>query len=139
MATRPPKPREKESKVQRSVVVRLRRLGIKLIRRNVGARGWTDKQGRARVVMYGAKGQADLYGWEIATGRHWEIETKAKGEKPTEHQLAWLAECTRLGVVAFWGDNVNTIERVAEAVLAGGRIVWRDGCDYDIEMPTGKE
>lgn len=68
-------------------------------------------------------------------GRHWEVETKAAGEVPTEKQTEWLRECSRLGAVALWGDNVNDIERCVEAIVNGGFVVWGEGYDFWIEMP----
>jgi hypothetical protein len=32
-------------------------------------------------------------------------------------------------------DSANDAERVAQAILQGGRVVWLDGCEYMIEMP----
>lgn len=122
-------PREKESKVQSSIRVRLRRLGIVIHRRNTGA-----MRDGGRFVRFASPGQADLYGWITSTGQHIEIEVKRPGNRPTPRQLEWLKECTRLGAVAYWADNANTAERVAEAVLAGGEIVWGDGDDYDVVM-----
>ena len=113
-------PRESERKIQRSVVIRLRRLGIVLFRRNVMLARTED----GRKFSIEAAGRSDLYGWEIKTGRHWELETKAEGGKPTPKQIEWLKECTRLGAVAYWSDSANDIERVADAVLHGARIVW---------------
>jgi len=126
-------PREKENKIQKSTIVRLRRLGIVLHRRNAGAFAMDDGIHKRRWIRSGSKGMADLYGWVIRTGQHVEIEIKAKGNLPTEYQLAWLKECHRLGALAWWGDDVNVIERVAEAVLDGCKIVWLgDGSDYDV-------
>lgn len=138
-------PRERESKIQRSIVTRLARLGISLERHNVGAREWTDKSGRERLVPFGKPGQSDLYGMDWPTmqpwGRHWEIETKRPGKRPTVLQLTWLKLCHSRGAVAFWADSANVAEQVAEAILAGGRIVWRtepgyhpDGADFDVDM-----
>jgi hypothetical protein len=124
---------DRESKVQSSIRVRLRRLGIVLHRRNVAGFSATHN-GKSRWIQCGRKGQADLYGWEIKTGRHWEIETKRDGNKPTENQLEWLKECGQLGAIAFWADDANVAERVAEAILAGGHVAWREGCDFDVEM-----
>lgn len=128
-------PRERESKVQKSTIVRLRRLGIILYRRNAGAFAMDDGIHKRRFIRSGAKGMADLYGWVIKTGQHVEVEIKAKGNRPTELQLAWLKECGRLGAIAFWGDDVNLIERVAVAILSGGTLEWHDDGDFDILMP----
>jgi hypothetical protein len=131
-------PRERENKVQRSIRVRLARLGITLERRNVGARPWKDRTGRTRMVQFGRPGQSDLWGLDwpdiLPWARHWEIETKADGEVPTPLQTAWLKWCHQRGAVAFWSDSANIAEHVAEAIIAGGRIVWRDGYNYDVEI-----
>lgn len=121
-------PRERESKVQSSIRVRLRRLGVVLHRRNTGAM----REG-GRFIRFASPGQADLYGWDIRSGRHWEIEVKRPGNRPTPRQLEWLKECTRLGAVAYWADSVNIAERVAMAILDGCRIVWYENDDYDVE------
>jgi hypothetical protein len=122
-------PRERETKLVRSVRVRLRRLGIVLYRRNVMLARTAD----GRKFRVEAPGRSDLYGWHIKTAKHFEIEIKADGGKPTPKQIEWLKECARLGAIAYWGDNINDIERVAEAVLAGGRVVWTDK-DFHVEI-----
>jgi len=120
-------PRERESKVQYSIRTRLARLGVKLWRRNVGAM----REGE-RFIRFSSPGQSDLWGID-RTGRHWEIEVKASGNKPTPKQLAWLRDMTKRGCVAYWADSANVAERVAEAVLVGGKVVWLgDGSDYDV-------
>jgi len=120
-------PRERESKVQYSIKTRLARLGVKLWRRNVGVM----REGE-RFIRFSSPGQSDLWGID-RTGRHWEIEVKASGNKPTPKQLAWLRDMTARGCVAYWADNANVAERVAEAVLDGCKIVWLgDGSDYDV-------
>jgi hypothetical protein len=121
-------PPERESKIQRSGIIRLRRLGVMLFRRNVGA--MADQSGNH--VRFAAAGQSDTYGWVIATGRHIELEWKRPGNKPTAHQLRWLKACSESGAIAFWADSVHIAELVMSAILEGGEIVWRDGCDYDV-------
>jgi len=149
MNTKPP--RERESKVQKSIRIRLwHRFGIRLWRRNVAAFAIEDGIHKRRWVRAGEAGQSDLWGIDYPQqmtarewfwGRHWEIETKAKGKRPTEKQLKWLKDMTKRGCVCFWADNANTAERISEAIIAGGRIVWRegpgyhpDGADFDVEM-----
>jgi hypothetical protein len=124
-------PKERESKVQRSIIVRLRRLGIVLFRRNVMLARTPD----GRKFRVEAAGRSDLYGWHMKTARHFEIEVKAANEKPTPKQLAWLKECHANGAVAYWSDSVNDAEKIAEAVLGGGKIIWHDDEDFHIEMP----
>ena len=122
-------PRERESKVLRSVMVRLRhRFGIRLFRRNIGAIREGD-----RFVRFGRAGESDLWGID-SSGAHWEIEVKRPGNRPTSKQLAWLREMHELGCIAIWSDSANDIERIAEAVLAGGKVIWV-GDDFHIEMP----
>jgi hypothetical protein len=126
-------PRERENKVQRSIIVRLRRLGIVLYRRNVMLARTPD----GRKFRVEAAGRSDLYGLLPAShgSRHCEIETKADGKRPTPKQLKWLKEMTRFGAVAFWTDSANDAERIAEAILAGGKVIWHENDDYHIEMP----
>ena len=128
MNARPP--RERETKVMRSIMVRLRhRFGIRMFRRNVGALREGD-----RFIRFGRAGESDLWGI-LPNGQHLEIEVKRPGNKPTEHQLRWLKEMHQLGCVAIWGDNANDVERVIEAVIHGGQIVWSKGHDFWVEMP----
>ncbi len=123
-------PRERESEIQRSIVMRLgHRFGITLFRRNVGA--MTDSYGHH--VRFAAPGQADLWGFD-RTAKHWEIETKRPGNRPTDAQLKWLKYMSNLGCVAFWADSANIAERVAEAVLRGGVIVWHNDDAFDVEV-----
>lgn len=123
MSTRGP-----EAQVQHSTLQVLRALGFVVFRRNVGAvRVRATATTARRFIRFAEPGQSDIYGWIPRTGRHVEIEVKARGKKPTPEQLAWLLECHRSGCVAFWGDNARTIELVARAVLKGARIEWLDG------------
>ena len=141
-------PSERESAIQHSVITQLGAMGIELWRRNVGAmRIAPEGQGKSRFIRFAKAGQSDLWGsWnhidddftmthgKYLWGRHWEIETKATGKRPTPEQLIWLKASTARGWIAFWGDNVDTIRRVAQAVLEGGRIVWAEGDSFDVEM-----
>lgn len=130
-------PRERESKVQRSVIVRLGYLGIHLERRNVGAMRRTNKDGNTRLIRFGKSGQSDLWGIDRPYGttwaRHWEIETKRLDEIPTPKQLEWLKKMHNRGCIAFWADSANIAERVAESVINGGRIIWHDDENFDVE------
>jgi hypothetical protein len=133
-------PREKEKKVQSAIRVRLwHRFGIKLYRRNVAlVRVPNPKTGKDRKFTTEAPGRSDLYGWEtrgVNRGRHWEIEVKRPDEEPTPKQLEWLKECHSLGAIAYWSDSANDAERVAEAILQGGKVVWLFGHEYMILMP----
>lgn len=112
-------------------MVRLRhRFGIVLYRRNVMLASTPD----GRKFRVEVAGRSDLYGWHTKTARHFEIEVKAAGEKPTPKQLEWLKECHANGAVSFWTDSANDAERVAEAILQGGRVVWGEKEDFHIEI-----
>jgi hypothetical protein len=133
-------PRERETPIQRSIMARLAMLGIWLERRNVGAARYRNQRtGKQRFVRFARPGAADLWGldWpqQLPWGRHWEIETKRPGNKPSELQQAWLWKAHCLGCVAFWTDSARVAEDVTMAILAGGRIVWRDRWNYDVDMP----
>ena len=80
--------------------MRLERLGITLWRRE--CRGLSDR-GPLRPGP-GQKFQADLWGVDEigGTARHWEIETKRPGNRPTPGQLEWLKAMSARGCVAFW-------------------------------------
>jgi hypothetical protein len=122
-------PRPLERTVLYSVKKRLQVFGITLWRRNVG--GLRNQQGK--YVAFSARNRADLEGIGPG-GRRWEIEVKRYGEKPTRGQLLWLKQMTDLGAVAFWVDNADTADRIAPVIIQGGRIVWRAGCNFDVEM-----
>lgn len=129
MNAKVPRPLEKD--IQRGIARGLRVLGFKVFRRNVG--GLYDKAGN--YVAFAEKGQSDLYGWIIATGIHFEFETKRSGEEPTPKQLGWLKACASDGIPAWWSDNIKDAMRVAEAVIQGGRIIWDEGCEFHVEIP----
>ena len=122
-------PPERESKIQRSIIVRLEHLGIMLWRRNVGA-----MQDEERFIRFGSPGQSDLWGID-SNAKHWEIEVKRPGNRPTPKQLAWLKMMSSRGCVAFWADSANIAERVAESILRGGKILWHDDDAFDVNMP----
>ena len=126
-------PRDLERTVQRSGIERLRVIGVVLYRRNVMTIE-AEHKGKTRTIRAARRGQADTYGWIISTGVHVEIEWKRYGERPTKEQVDWLKECTRLGAVAFWADNVSTAETVMKAILRGGRIIWFEDGHFDVEM-----
>ena len=115
----------------RSIRIRLlHRFGVRLWRRNIGA-----IQEGSRFVRFALPGQSDLYGvMPPPDSRHVEIEVKAPGKKPTELQLRWLKMMHSLGCVCLWSDNANDAERVMEAVMKGGKVVWGDGVDFWVEV-----
>ena len=130
---RPKLPNPLETEIWKSIRDRLSVHGITLWRRNVGALKWKHKD-KSGWVMFSRPGQSDL--WGIGPdGRHWEIEAKRYGKKPTKAQMAWLLYCSRIGAVAFWADSPDVAERVALAVLEGGQIEWLEGVDYDVRFP----
>lgn len=120
-----------ESDVQRTIVAVAASKGVRLIRRNVMAMGGEHK-GKRWFVKNGEKGQSDLYG-VLPNGIHIEVEVKRKGEVPTPDQTAWLRKWAPI-CPAFWADNATTFGRVLDAILAGGKVVYGEGYDYDVVM-----
>ncbi len=127
--TKIPVPLEKE--VQKSGIALLRALGWTVFRRNVGFSVATHK-GKKRAIRYGDPGQSDTWG-TLPDGRHFELEFKRPGKRPTLDQARWLWMMNSGDYgVAFWVDNTGTLERVARHLMAGGRIRYldQDGRQY---------
>jgi hypothetical protein len=126
----------KDTTLERSIMSGIRQqlaiLGVTLWRRNTGALRSRYK-GRDRFVRFGEPGAADLWGVG-PEGRHWEIEVKRPGQRPTMKQAAFLMIMHQQGAVAFWVDSIELAERVAVAILDGGRVKWHEDGDYDIEF-----
>lgn len=111
-----------ESEIQRNGMAWLDAQGCDVHRRNTG--GAYNPQGR--YVQYSEPGASDT--WIIdGRGIHGEIEWKRFGKRPTLAQVEWLIGRNGRGLAyAFWADNLDTLERVARHVWAGGRIVYSD-------------
>jgi len=101
----------READVQRAVMQLLTLRGFRVFRRNVMGNLVLQGKHGSRVVKVGVKGQSDLYGWHRRTGRHFEIEVKAPGNKPTPDQAAWLASADADGALAFWTDSVSCTDQ----------------------------
>lgn len=80
--------------------------GVRCYRRNIGSRPWQDGRGRKRVVLFGVRGQSDIWGYGPG-GIHIEIEVKRPGEEPTTAQHDWINECRQAGCIAFWTDSLD--------------------------------
>lgn len=119
-----------ESDVQRTIVAVAASRGVRLYRRNTGGMHWTDKSGKDRVTKFSQAGMADLWGC-LPDGTHIEVEVKRKGEVPTPKQTEWLRSMATI-CPAIWADCPVIFGRVLDAILAGGRVVYRDGYDYDV-------
>lgn len=137
--------RPRESEIQHNGLVFLRSLGWHVHRRNTGAAHATYR-GRERLVRFSEPGASDVWGViPSQSGRHVEVEFKRPGEKPAFKQVLWLREMNRITGSAFWCDNLDTLERVARHIDAGGQVVylhttWRYeggvhgiGGDFDLE------
>ncbi len=136
--TKVPTPLEKE--IQKNGIALLRSLGWKKVfRRNV-ATFTADYKGKSRIIRCGEPGQSDTWG-VMPDGRHFELEFKRSGERPTLDQAKWLWMMNSGGCgVSFWVDNLDTLERVARHLMDGGRIVYldQDGREYpDGRGPSG--
>jgi hypothetical protein len=99
---------ERERDVKAKIVQLLRARGFVVEVRTVS--GATAMPG-GKWVQRGTRGQADLYGWHIGTGRHFEIEVKAPGKKPRRDQMVWLSTARNTGAIAFWADSVEAADR----------------------------
>ncbi len=127
-----------ETELVHNAIELLGALGVSCHRRNVGARTWTDKSGKPRMIKFAMPGQSDIWGVQSKVppfGRHWEVELKRPGNRPTEQQYIWLRTMGNLGAVAFWCDSTAALESIARGVLDGGRIVWDEGLAFHVEPP----
>ena len=115
----------KEGELVKSVMALLQAHGFQVFRRNTGAvtTDYTRKDGstRERFVRFSVPGMADIWGWQVLTGRHIEVEVKRPGLKPTPLQEQWLQSARDGGAIAFWCDSMA----MAEAGLAGAAVVGR--------------
>jgi hypothetical protein len=69
----------------------------------------------------------------MADGRHFELEIKRPGSRPTPAQCTWLIRHNTPATPAFWIDNLMTLERVAVALESGARIEYHGWTDaYDL-------
>ena len=100
--------------------------------RPVGLMKWKTKQGKMRYAKVGQEGQSDVEGIvrknlrvlkesnsvssvtmfveDQEVGVHLEVETKRKGETPTDKQAAYLLACKASGAIAVWADSVAMLE-----------------------------
>jgi hypothetical protein len=128
---RPHTPLEKE--VQANGIKLLKALGWTVHRRNTGA--WAmaaTNTTKRRYVRASTPGMADTFG-ELPDRRHFELEFKRAGERPTEKQLAWLKSTNSEHCVSFWVDDTKALEWTARLLMDGHRIVWQEGEGYHVE------
>lgn len=55
----------------------------------------------------------------ICEGRHWFVELKKPGEKPTELQRAVARELRAHGAVTLWADSFESVQKIAAALWSG--------------------
>ena len=74
---------------------------------------------------------ADIWGWQVMTGRHIEVEVKRPGIKPTALQEQWLQQARQAGCIAFWCDSMETALEALKGSrrVGGGWIIPRDAAD----------
>lgn len=92
----------READIQKAIIQWARAHGIAIFRRNVGGAKLTG----GRFVRFAEPGQSDLYGW-TPSGKHFELEVKRPGQKPTVEQQAWLIWCAE-AAYAQWVDNLDS-------------------------------
>ena len=119
----------RESELQKTAVLMLQRMDWSVCVRKVGA-----VKIASRFIRFEVPGRSDLYGTVgRGDGRHFEIEMKRLGKKPSAVQLVWLKAHNNAHNVAFWADNIETLYRVALHVQGGGSIEFTGyGCDFDL-------
>ena len=118
---KPPVPLEKE--IQKSIMARMRFLGLEPYRRNVAAMT-ADYKGKRRFIKAGEAGQSDI--WSILPDkRHVELEVKRPGEEPTVKQLDWLHKTNAITGASFWADDPQVAEDVLKALMGGASIVYQ--------------
>ena len=101
----------KESDILKAIMDLLAARGFRVFRRNV--MGVIPVKGGA--IRLGQRGMADLYGWEIGTGRHIEVEVKKPGARTDRKrallQEIWIDRAYADGCIAFQADSVNGCEK----------------------------
>lgn len=118
--------------------------GCVCLRRNVaGARKMPD----GSYLKLGSVGQSDLWG-KLPDGRHFELEVKKPGKRPTPKQVDWLIAMNGSGrdrSVAFWASSLDDVRQVFERVMSGWRVVYDnkpkpgDFCLTPEVVPAGHE
>ncbi len=119
-----------EAEVQTSVINILNRLKWEVCVRRVGAM----KIG-TRFIRFEKPGRADLYGTIGRDGRHFELEIKRPGERPSALQMQWLRSHNNDHNVGFWVDSTIVLMKVARHLMIGGCVEYTDGTDYDLVFP----
>jgi len=112
--------KSKEGELVKSVISLLQAHGFVVFRRNVGAvrQTYTRRDGSEAkyFVRYSEPGASDIYGWQVLTGRHIEVEVKRLGQRPSPEQLIWLDQARDAGCIAFWTDSMEaTLRGLKEA------------------------
>jgi len=104
----------KEGELVKSVMQLLHARGFQVFRRNTGAitTNYTRKDGttRERFFRFSEPGMADIWGWDVVTGRHIEVEVKRRGLIPTPLQEQWLQSARDGGCIAFACDSMESAE-----------------------------
>lgn len=104
----------RESDIQRSILDYLALLRILCWRNNSGAVALGEGKSR-RYVRYGQKGSSDILGVLPPSGRLLCIEVKRPGNRPTEHQTAWLERMRAAGAVCVVAYGIEDVQRVLRA------------------------
>lgn len=110
----PGRPKITETDVVRAIKQYLQLRGFEVFRRNVGG-----AFNELRFVRFSEPGQSDLYGWELATGRHLECEVKKPRARTNPKRAAlqreWRERAKRGNCVALHVASVlEADEQLAE-------------------------
>lgn len=94
-----------EKDVQKAILDYLAIKGYFFWRNNTG--GFRDK--RDHFYQFGKVGSGDILGM-TKEGRFFSIEVKAKGKKPTDHQVAFIQRVTANKGIAFVAYSVDDVQ-----------------------------
>lgn len=124
-----------ESDVQKACIRIMQKAGWRTLRRNVGSFAMGSRYFRA-----GERGQSDTYGIiPRLGGRHFEVEIKRPGNRPSLHQVAWLLRCHHDGAVSFWVDSAEQCAGMVDAIMRGATISYEPTKRlYPVEDAKGK-
>lgn len=78
-----------------------------------------DKAGVFVSKQTGRNGMPDRL--LLYDSRHWFVELKRPGKRPTKLQRAVARKITRRGGVCLWADTYARVEAIVEALVSGSR------------------
>jgi hypothetical protein len=103
-------PLPREAELQRAILQWLALNGIFAVRVNSGARPWTDRKGRRRLLRFNDQpGCSDVLAC-LPGGQFGAIEVKRPGEKLTAEQASFQGRIRQLGGLAIVAHSTEDLE-----------------------------